>query len=226
MRYLINHPGQVLQLTGQHVEMVGITVVAAVLVGIPLGILVARLRWLEGPVTSTAGVLYTVPSLALFAVLIPFTGIGTAPVVIALILYSLLVIIRNTIAGIDSVDPATLDAARGMGMTTTQQLLLIELPLGLPVILAGVRVATVSAIGIATVAAYVGAGGLGVLIFDGIERLDADLIVAGAVSASVLALVADWCLARLGDALRRDTARRAGAPWRRRLAGFYPKRQA
>jgi osmoprotectant transport system permease protein len=94
------------------------------------------------------------------------------------------------------------------------------------VILAGVRVATVSAIGIATVAAYVGAGGLGVLIFDGIERLDADLIVAGAVSASVLALVADWCLGRLGDALRRDTARRAGAPRRKRLAGFYPKRQA
>ena len=226
MSYLINHPGQMLQLTGQHVEMVGITVVVAVLVGIPLGILVARLRWLEGPVTSTAGVLYTVPSLALFAVLIPFTGIGTVPVVIALILYSLLVIIRNTIAGIDSVDPATLDAARGMGMTTTQQLLLIELPLGLPVILAGVRVATVSAIGIATVAAYVGAGGLGVLIFDGIERLDADLIVAGAVSASVLALVVDWSLARLGHALRRDTARSPGAPRRRRLAGFYPKRQA
>jgi osmoprotectant transport system permease protein len=226
MRYLINHPGQVLQLTGQHVEMVGITVVVAVLVGIPLGILVARLRWLEGPVVNTAGVLYTVPSLALFAVLIPFTGIGTVPVVIALILYSLLVIIRNTIAGIDAVDPATRDAARGMGMTSTQQLVLIELPLGLPVILAGVRVATVSAIGIATVAAYVGAGGLGVLIFDGIERLDADLIVAGAVSASVLALVADWCLGRLGDALRRDTARHAGAPRRRRLAGFYPKRQA
>ena len=226
MRYLINHLDQVLQLTGQHVEMVGITVVAAVLVGIPLGILVARLRWLEGPVTSTAGVLYTVPSLALFAVLIPFTGIGTVPVVIALILYSLLVIIRNTIAGIDSVDPATRDAARGMGMTSMQQLLLIELPLGVPVILAGVRVATVSAIGIATVAAYVGAGGLGVLIFDGIERLDADLIVAGAVSASVLALVADWCLGRLGDALRRDTARHASAPRHRRLAGFYPKRQA
>jgi osmoprotectant transport system permease protein len=136
------------------------------------------------------------------------------------------VIIRNTIAGIDAVDPATRDAARGMGMTSMQQLLLIELPLGLPVILAGVRVATVSAIGIATVAAYVGAGGLGVLIFDGIERLDADLIVAGAVSASVLALVADWCLGRLGDALRHDTARRAGAPRRKRLAGFYPKRQA
>lgn len=226
MSYLVDHPGQVLQLAGQHVEVVGMAVMVAVLVGIPLGILVARLRWLEGPVTSTAGVLYTVPSLALFAVLIPFTGIGTVPVVIALILYSLLVIIRNTIAGIDSVDPATRDAARGMGMTSLQQLLLIELPLGLPVILAGVRVATVSAIGIATVAAYVGAGGLGVLIFDGIERLDADLIVAGAVSASVLALVADWCLGRVGDALRRDTARRAGAPRRRRLAGFYPKRQA
>jgi osmoprotectant transport system permease protein len=210
VRYLVDRPDRLLQLALEHVQIVGIAVLVAVLVGIPLGVLVTRLRWLEGAVINTAGVLYTVPSLALFAVLIPFTGLGARPAIIALTLYSLLAIIRNTIAGIDSVDPATLDAARGMGMTGTQRLLLVELPLGLPVILAGVRVAIVSAIGIATVAAYVGAGGLGLLIFDGIRTLDGDRILAGAVSISALALVADGVLARLGGAWRRGTAPTAG----------------
>jgi osmoprotectant transport system permease protein len=210
VRYLVDRPDRLLQLALEHVQIVGIAVLVAVLVGIPLGVLVTRLRWLEGAVINTAGVLYTVPSLALFAVLIPFTGLGARPAIIALTLYSLLAIIRNTIAGIDSVDPATLDAARGMGMTGTQRLLLVELPLGLPVILAGVRVAIVSAIGIATVAAYVGAGGLGLLIFDGIRTLDGDRILAGAVSISALALLADGLLARLGDAWRRGTVPTAG----------------
>jgi osmoprotectant transport system permease protein len=125
-------------------------------------------------------------------------------VIVALVLYSLLAIVRNTVAGIDDVPAATLDAARGMGMTGSQRLLLVELPLALPVVLAGVRVATVAAVGIATVGALLGAGGLGRLIFDGISRGNTDRIVAGALGASVLALAADWTLARLGDVLRRD----------------------
>jgi len=210
MRYVVEHPERVLQLTAQHLQIVVIAVVVALLIGVPAGILVTRLRWLEGPLFNTAGVLYTVPSLALFAVLIPFTGLGTRPAIVALILYSLLAIIRNTVAGIDSVPPAMLEAARGMGMTNVQRLLLVELPLGLPVILAGVRVATVAAIGIATVAAYVGAGGLGLLIFDGIRVTDGDRIVAGALTITVLALLADGALTRLGAALRRDVAPVAG----------------
>ncbi len=210
MRYVVEHPERVLQLTAQHLQIVVIAVVVALLIGVPAGILVTRLRWLEGPLFNTAGVLYTVPSLALFAVLIPFTGLGTRPAIVALILYSLLAIIRNTVAGIDSVPPAMLEAARGMGMTNVQRLLLVELPLGLPVILAGVRVATVAAIGIATVAAYVGAGGLGLLIFDGIRVTDGDRIVAGALTITVLALLADGGLTRLGAALRRDVAPVAG----------------
>jgi osmoprotectant transport system permease protein len=134
----------------------------------------------------------------------PFTGLGPTTVIVALVLYSLLAIVRNTVAGIDDVPPAALDAARGMGMTGSQRLLLVELPLALPVILAGVRVATVAAVGIATVGALLGAGGLGRLIFEGISRVNTDRIVAGAVGASVLALVADWGLSRLGDVLRRD----------------------
>ncbi len=206
MRYLINKPDRVLELALQHVRITVIAVAVAVLIGVPMGILLTRQRWLQGPVIGAAGVLYTVPSLALFAVLIPFTRLGATTAIIALVLYSLLVIIRNTLEGIDSVPPAMRDAALGMGMTQNQRLLLVELPLGLPVIMAGIRVAAVSAIGIATVAALIGAGGLGRLIFDGIGTLDGDRVLAGAISVSVLALIADWSLGRLAIALRRDVA--------------------
>jgi osmoprotectant transport system permease protein len=204
MRYLFEHPDRVLELTIQHVQLVGISVLLAMMIGIPAGILVTRLRWLEGSVINTTGVLYTVPSLALFAILIPYTGLGLSTAIVALVLYSLLAIVRNTIAGIDAVSPATLDAARGMGMTGGQRLVLVELPLAMPIILAGVRLATVSTIGIATIAAAIGAGGLGRLIFDGIRTFNADRIIAGALMTSILALIADWSLARLGDSLRRD----------------------
>ncbi|MCD6058855.1 MAG: binding-protein-dependent transport system inner rane component [Thermomicrobiales bacterium] len=193
-----------LELTQEHLRLVAISILVAMAIGIPLGILITRLRWLEGSVIATTGVLYTVPSLALFAILMPFTGLGPTTVIVALVLYSLLAIVRNTVAGIDDVPPAALDAARGMGMTGSQRLLLVELPLALPVILAGVRVAAVAAVGIATVGALLGAGGLGRLIFEGISRMNTDRIIAGAVGASVLALVADWGLSRLGDFLRRD----------------------
>lgn len=204
MRYIIEHPDRMLELTQEHVRLVGISIVVAMVIGIPLGILITRLRWLEASVITTTGVLYTVPSLALFAILMPFTGLGPTTVIVALVLYSLLAIVRNTVAGIDDVPPAALDAARGMGMNGFQRLLLVELPLALPVILAGVRVATVAAVGIATVGALLGAGGLGRLIFEGISRVNTDRIIAGALGASVLALVADWALSRLGDVLRRD----------------------
>jgi len=205
MDYLREHPDRVWELTRQHVELVAVTMFFAILIGVPLGIVITRLRWLEGPVIGTTGALYTVPSLALFAMMIPYTGLGRRTVVIALTLYSLLAIIRNTVAGIDGVPAATLDAARGMGMTGTQRLLMVELPLALPVIMAGVRLSVVAAIGIATIAALMGVGGLGRLIFDGISRLDSDRIIAGALVASVLALAADWSLALLGDLLRKDT---------------------
>lgn len=204
MRYIFEHPDRMLELTQEHIQLVGISVLAAMAIGIPLGILVTRLRWLEGSVMGVTGVLYTVPSLALFSILMPYTGLGATTVIVALVLYSLLAIVRNTVAGIDDVPPATLDAARGMGMTGSQRLFLVELPLALPVILAGIRLATVAAIGIATVGALLGAGGLGRLIFEGISRVNSERIVAGAISASALALLADWALARLGDILRRD----------------------
>jgi osmoprotectant transport system permease protein len=204
MRYIIEHPDRMLELTKEHVQLVAISILVAMVIGIPLGILITRLRWLEGSVIGITGVLYTVPSLALFAILMPYTGLGNDTVIVALVLYSLLAIIRNTVAGIDDVPSATLDAARGMGMTGSQRLLLVELPLALPIIMAGVRLATVAAVGIATVGALLGAGGLGRLIFEGISRGNAERVIAGAIGASVLALVADWAVSRLGDVLRPD----------------------
>ena len=214
MRYIFENPERVLELTQQHLRLVAISVLVALLIGVPIGILITRARWLEGPVIGATGVLYTVPSLALFAILMPYTGLGPTTVIVALVLYSLLAIVRNTVAGIDDVSPATLDAARGMGMTGTQRLVMVELPLALPVILVGVRVATVAAIGIATVGALLGAGGLGRLIFDGIRSIGTprgvDRVVAGALVASALALAADWGLGWLGNALRRDVRQAAG----------------
>ncbi len=204
MNYLRENPDRVWELLEQHLRLVGASVLIAMLIGIPLGIIVTRIRWLEGIVLNTTGVLYTIPSLALFAIMIPYTGLGERTAIIALVMYSLLAIVRNTAAGIDSVPAATLDASRGMGMTGLQRLAMVELPLALPVILVGVRIATVANIGIATIAAVIGAGGLGRLIFDGMRTLDNDRIFAGALVASALALLADWVLARLGDLLRRD----------------------
>jgi len=211
MSYLIHRSADAARLTGQHIEIVGAAIIVAVVIGVPAGILATRARWLEAPVINITGVLYTIPSLALFAVLIPVLGLGARPAIVALALYSLLVIVRNTVVGLRMVDPAAVDAARGMGMTAWERLVLVEIPLALPVILAGVRAATVASIGVATIAAYIGAGGLGVLIFDGIRTLDPDPVIAGALLASALALAADWALLHVEGMLRRDvgTAGRA-----------------
>src|SRR5680860_895870 len=192
MRYLVENPGKMLELALEHIQLVGIAIVAATLIGVPLGIICTRVRWLEAPVINLTGILYTVPSLAFFAILIPYTGLGSSTAIIALTVYSLLAITRNTVAGIDGVSPAALDAARGMGMTGAQRLLFVELPLALPVMIAGIRIAVVASIGIGVIAVVIGAGGLGRPVFDGIRRLDPDRIVAGAVAASILALSADW----------------------------------
>ena len=207
MSYLIHRSADAARLTGQHIEIVGAAIIVAVLIGVPAGILAARTRWLEAPVINITGVLYTIPSLALFAVLIPVLGLGDRPAIVALALYSLLVIVRNTVVGLRTVDAAAVDAARGMGMTAWERLVLVEMPLALPVILAGVRAATVASIGVATIAAYIGAGGLGVLIFDGIRTLDPDPVIAGALLASALALAADWALVHVEGVLRRDVGR-------------------
>lgn len=193
--FLVRYGPEILWRTVEHLLLVGFSIGIAVLVGIPLGILITRKPEFSKPVLGFANVLQTIPSLALFGFLISVPllgGIGNTPAIIALTLYSLLPIIRNTYTGIAGVDPAIREAGRGMGMTDKQLLLQVEMPLALGVILAGVRVATVIAIGIATIAPAIGAGGLGVFIFRGISVVNNQLILAGAVPAALIALVADY----------------------------------
>ena len=204
MQYLLDNPGRVWELTLDHIQLVAMAVLIAAAIGIPLGILIVRVRWLAIPVLNVSGVLYTVPSLAFFAILIPYTGIGLTTATTALAVYSLLAIVRNTAAGMDEVAQPTIDAARGMGMTGLQRLRYVELPLALPYIFAGIRIATVAAIGIAVVAYVIGAGGLGGLVFDGMRRRDTDQIVIGALMSILLAIAADFGVSRLALLLRPD----------------------
>ena len=212
LRYLSAHREQVGGLLGEHVVLVATAVGAAVAIGVPLGILATRDRRVERAALGTANVLQTVPSLALFGFLIPVPllgGIGASTAIVALTLYALLPIVRNTHAGIRGVDPALAEAGRGMGMTDRQLLAKVELPLAAGVIVAGVRVATVISIGIATIAAAIGAGGLGVYIFQGLAMVDDTVILAGAVPAALLALVADGALGWLARRLTPPGAPRA-----------------
>ncbi|MEH2281661.1 MAG: ABC transporter permease [Nostoc sp.] len=203
--FLVKYAPEILQHTLEHLFLVGIAITIAILVGIPLGILITRKTYLRQPILGIANILQTIPSLALFGLLIPVPiigGIGAVPAIVALTVYSLLPIIRNTYTGITSVDPAIREAGRGMGMTDRQLLLQVEIPLAMGVILAGVRVATVIAIGIATIAAAIGAGGLGVFIFRGISVVNDQLILAGAVPAAVIALLADFAIGWLENKLK------------------------
>jgi osmoprotectant transport system permease protein len=187
-----------------HIFLSFVSVAIALIIALPVGVLSARYRKAYPPVTFVTGILYSIPSLAFLAILISIPGvaIGASPVIIALVAYSLLILIRNTVAGIDSVPPETIDAARGMGLTSRQILLRVELPLALPIIVAGIRIATVTIIGIATIGAYINGGGLGVLIFDGIDRQFPTEIITGAVLATALAIVADLLLLGLERYLR------------------------
>jgi osmoprotectant transport system permease protein len=202
----VGRPDRVLDFLLGHLAITFTTMFFAIIIGVSLGILITRMRWLSGPVLKGAGMLYTIPSLALFGIMIPIVGIGFEPAVIALTLYSLLSIIRNTSVGIDEVDPAITEAARGMGMTDRQILLRVEIPLALPVIFAGIRIAAVATISLATLASYFGADSLGSLIFEGIAAGGTrnDKVVAGAIGASLLAILFALIIGQAEKALRQD----------------------
>jgi osmoprotectant transport system permease protein len=205
MGFFSQHAGEILQATLEHVWLVGATMLLAIAIGVPLGILVARRPWLSKPILGGANIAETIPSLALLGFLLPAPWLGERAdriAITALTLYALLPIIRNTAAGITGVDPAVREAARGMGMTSRQILFQVELPLSLSTVLAGIRVATVLTIGVATIAAAVGAGGLGEFIFRGLAMVNNQLILAGAIPAAALALLADFCLSVLERRLR------------------------
>jgi osmoprotectant transport system permease protein len=211
---------ELLSLVQQHVVLVFIAILIAVVIGVPTGVLLTRYRSLRGPVLGIANVMQTIPSLALFGFLIPLPfigGIGTRTALVALVLYSLLPIIRNTVTGILGVDPNVREAAVAMGMTGSQVLRQVELPLAMGVIVTGIRVATVIAVGVTTIAAAVGAGGLGVYIFRGLRQYDNNLLLAGAVSAALLALAADFFLGLLQRQFSFEAKRSVSGPTLRKL---------
>ncbi|MBE9242376.1 glycine betaine ABC transporter substrate-binding protein [Synechocystis salina] len=218
MTSLINLWPQLLTHTQEHIQLVAIAMTVAVLIGIPLGVVISRVPRLAQPILIFANAAQTIPSLAMFGFLItvPFLGgIGPTPAIVALVLYALLPLIRNTYTGLQSVDPELKEAALALGMTPRQVLIYIELPLALTVILAGVRVATVICVGIATIAAAIGGGGLGVFIFQGISLVNNQLILAGAIPAALIALVADWAIGLLEKQLSRRGPRLSR--WQRNL---------
>jgi len=197
LEFLKQNWAELLALTREHILLVVISTGLAIMVGVPLGIMLTRIKSLQTPILGFANIMQTVPSLALFALLIPIPfigGIGARTAIIALALYALLPVIRNTVTGILGIDPKIREAAVAMGMTDWQVLKMVDLPLAMPVILTGIRVAVVISVGVATVAAAVGAGGLGTYIFRGLRQNDNNLLIAGALASAILALVCDFAL--------------------------------
>ena len=193
---------------GEHIVLVATALAISLVIAFPLGIWTARRPALYVAAMTVTGVLYTIPALALFALLIPFMGLGKAPAITALVLYSLLILVRNIAIGIREVPAELIEAADGMGYGKGRRLLRIELPLALPVIVAGIRITVVTQIAVATVAAYINAGGLGDIIFQGITQDFGEKIAAGAVLTSLLAIAADEALKRVERRLRAATSER------------------
>jgi osmoprotectant transport system permease protein len=194
MNYLLNNSAKVLTLTQQHLVITLVALSIAIAIAVPLGVLLVRYTRLYGPVMSVLSMLYTIPSISLLVLLIPLMGLGFWPTVVALVIYCQAILVRNTVTGINGVDPAVLEAARGVGLSPRQILWHVELPLAMPVILAGVRIAAISTIAIATVAAFFNAGGLGALIREGISQDYGEKIVAGVIAVAAIAVFTDLSL--------------------------------
>jgi osmoprotectant transport system permease protein len=205
--YLAAHPGRVAALALAHIELVGVALAAALLIALPLGLFAARRPSVSPWLLGTLGAIYTIPSLALLAVLVRWFGLGFAPVFAALVVYAQFMLARNVVAGIMGVDAAQVDAARAIGMSPLQVLWRVEFPQALPVLVAGVRIAAIAMIAIATLGGYVGGVGLGVLIFNGLTLHQPQMIVAGSIGASALAIVVDLLLRRLQFILEPTGAR-------------------
>jgi len=201
--YNLSDPGSIPNLLLQHLSLVGTVMLISLIIAIPLGLLVAFVRFLYLPVITLSGLLYTIPSIAAFAILIPVTGLTPATAIIPLVLFNQLVLIRNTAAAVNSIDPLLIEVGRAMGMKPHQVLFRVTLPLALPVIVAGIRIATVTTVGIAALAALVGQGGLGNLIFQNIVTGDTDAVVAGAILTASFAIAADLLLLALQVGLNR-----------------------
>jgi osmoprotectant transport system permease protein len=208
--WVVDHTDDIWALTVEHLQLSLAAVGIGFAIASLLSLAILRLPWTYGPITGVAGILYTIPSLALFAMLLPYTGLGFQPALIGLVSYTLLILIRNIVAGIRAVPPAVREAADGMGYTPLRRLVAIEVPLALPTILAGLRIASVTTIGLVTVTAVIGAGGYGQLILDGLNRFFSTPTIVGAVLSMAMAAVVDVLFVVAGRLL---------TPWSRRAGG-------
>ncbi|WP_062532835.1 ABC transporter permease [Jeotgalibaca dankookensis] len=197
MDFLRENGSELLFKTGEHFYISSISLLLGILVAVPLGILLTRSEKISGYIISFVSILQTVPSLALLALMIPFLGVGKVPAIVALFIYSLLPILRNTYIGIQAVSSNVIDSAKGMGMTESQLIRKVKLPLAAPVIMSGIRLAGVYVIAWATLASYIGAGGLGDYIFNGLNVYDQPMIIWGTIPVTLLALLADFLLGKL-----------------------------
>lgn len=201
--YDLTDPESIPNLLLQHLWLIGITMLISLAIAIPLGLLAARYKWLYTPLIAIADILYTIPSIAMLAFLVAITGLSLATAVIPLILYTQLALIRNIVIGVNNIDPLMLEVGRAMGMNSFQLFARVRLPLALPTIVAGIRIATVTTIGIASLASLVGEGGLGDLIFKNIATLDLNAVTAGAILLAALAILVDLLLLWVQSALNR-----------------------
>lgn len=209
MTWAIENYDRLLLALWEHIQLVGVGLLIALVIGVPLGVLSAKRPRFALVVLLVSGALYTVPALAIFALLIPYLGLGFWPAIVALVAYALLIIIRNVATGLREISPDILDAANGMGYGSWRRLFAIELPLALPVIIAGVRIAVVTQVSVATVAAFINAGGLGDIIFQGITQDFGEKVVVGAVVTSALAIFCDESLRRVENWMRANQAEHA-----------------
>lgn len=190
--YMGQHIQEILFRTGEHLQITLFSILIAIAIGVPLGIMISYLKPFKKPVLGFANVVQAIPSIAILGFLVPIFGIGEKPAIFMVVLYSLLPIIKNTATGLSNINAEMLEAAKGIGMTKYQILMKVKLPLALPVIMAGIRISAVTSVGLVTIAAFIGAGGLGYMIYSGIRTVNTNLIIAGAIPACLLALLVDW----------------------------------
>ncbi|WP_066313602.1 glycine betaine ABC transporter substrate-binding protein [Bacillus sp. FJAT-29814] len=222
--YASNNYNQILELLGQHVYLSVLAVLIATVIGVPLGIWISREPKLSKPIIGTTNVIQAIPSLALLGFLIPFIGIGSTPAIVMVVLYSLLPIVKNTYIGLTNIDRDILEAAKGIGLTKSQTMRKVQLPLAFPMIMAGIRISAVTAVGLMTIAAFVGAGGLGYLVFSGVQTVDNAMILAGAIPACILALLIDFVVGKLENSLsyanKQHSASKTGKTTKKLIISF------
>jgi len=207
--FVFSRQDQIIKLTIEHIQLTLLAVFIAIIIGVPLGILISRVKKVSGPILGIANVIQAIPSLALLGFLIPVLGIGSTPAILMVFLYSLLPIIKNTHTGLMNINPDVIESAQGMGMTNSQILKIVQIPLALPIIMTGIRISAVTAVGLMTIAAFVGAGGLGYMVFSGVSMVDNNMILAGAIPACILALVIDFIVGKIEQGVTPPGIRKA-----------------